>query len=69
MGAGVVWVVAGPPGAGRSSVARLLLARLRPARMRLDREPAAPHHTVDNRLTAPAGLAEQVAGILSRCPN
>jgi predicted kinase len=38
-------------------------------RMRLDREPEAPHHTVDNRLTAPAGLAEQVAGILARCPN
>jgi predicted kinase len=38
-------------------------------RMRLDREPEAPHHTVDNRLTAPAGLAGQVAGILARCPN
>lgn len=34
-------------------------------RMRLDREPEAPHHTIDNRLTAPAGLAEQVAGILA----
>jgi predicted kinase len=39
------------------------------ARMRLDREPPAPHHTVDNRLTAPAGLAEQVTAILARCPN
>ena len=39
------------------------------ARMRLDREPAAPHHTIDNRLTAPAGLADQVAGILARCLN
>jgi predicted kinase len=38
-------------------------------RMRLDREPEAPHHTVDNRLTAPASLAGQVAGILARCPN
>lgn len=34
------------------------------ARMRLDRAPQAPHHTVDNRLTAPASLQEQVAGIL-----
>jgi predicted kinase len=39
------------------------------ARMRLDREPEAPHHTIDNRLTAPAALADQVAGILARCPN
>jgi predicted kinase len=39
------------------------------ARMRLDREPQAPHHTVDNRLTAPAGLAEQVTAILARCPT
>ncbi|HEY0716223.1 MAG TPA: AAA family ATPase [Streptosporangiaceae bacterium] len=38
-------------------------------RMGLDREPEAPHHTVDNRLTAPAALAGQVAGILARCPN
>ena len=38
-------------------------------RMRLDREPAAPHHTVDNRRPAPATLADQVAGILARCPN
>jgi predicted kinase len=33
-------------------------------RMRLDREPQAPHHTVDNRLNAPASLEDQVAGIL-----
>ena len=44
------------------------------ARIRLGREPEAPHHTVDNRLTgpgraAPATLADQVAGILARCPN
>ena len=39
------------------------------ARMRLDREPAAPHHTVDNRLTAPATLDDQVTAILARCPN
>jgi predicted kinase len=38
-------------------------------RMRLDREPEAPHHTIDNRLTAPAPLADQVTGILARCPN
>ena len=38
-------------------------------RMRLDHEPEAPHHTVDNRLTAPADLADQVAGILGECPN
>jgi predicted kinase len=44
------------------------------ARIRLAHEPEAPHHTVDNRLTLPAGaapatLADQVAGILARCPN
>jgi predicted kinase len=33
-------------------------------RMRLDREPEAPHHTVDNRLTAPAALPDQVAALL-----
>jgi predicted kinase len=43
-------------------------------RIRLGREPEAPHHTVDNRLAlptgaAPATLADQVAGILARCPN
>ena len=38
-------------------------------RMRLDIEPAAPHHTVDNRRAAPAPLADQLAGILARCPN
>ena len=39
------------------------------ARMHLDREPRAPHHTVDNRLTAPAGLGQQLTAILARCPN
>jgi predicted kinase len=43
-------------------------------RIRLAHEPDAPHHTVDNRRTlptgaAPATLADQVAGILARCPN
>ena len=38
-------------------------------RMRLDREPQAPHHTVDNRLTAPRTPDEQVAAILGGCPN
>ena len=43
-------------------------------RIKLGREPEAPHHTVDNRLTmpggaAPATLADQVAGILARCPG
>ncbi len=38
-------------------------------RMRLDRAPEALHHTVDNRRAAPATLADQVAGILARCPN
>jgi predicted kinase len=44
------------------------------ARIRLGHEPEAPHHTVDNRRTTPAGaapapLADQLAGILARCPN
>ena len=39
------------------------------ARMRLDQEPQAPHHTVDNRLTAPRTLDEQVTAILGGCPN
>jgi predicted kinase len=35
-------------------------------RMRLDAEPAAPHLTVDNRLTAAASLAGQVAAVVTR---
>jgi predicted kinase len=43
-------------------------------RIKLAHEPDAPHHTVDNRRTTPTGaapatLADQVAGILARCPN
>ncbi len=39
------------------------------ARIKLTHEPEAPHHTVDNRRAAPATLADQVAGILARCPS
>jgi len=39
------------------------------ARMHLDREPAAPHHAVDNRLTAPAALDDQLTEILAGCAN
>ncbi len=36
------------------------------ARMRLDDPPAAPHHVIDNRLTATVPLADQVASLVSR---
>ena len=35
------------------------------ASMRLDREPAAPHHAIDNRLSAAAPLAGQIAALLA----
>jgi len=35
------------------------------ARIRLGAEPAAPHVTVDNRLTAPLALEDQVAGLIT----
>jgi predicted kinase len=36
------------------------------ASMRLDAEPAAPHHTIDNRLDAGAALEAQVAALVRR---
>ena len=36
------------------------------ASMRLDDEPAAPHHTIDNRLAAGAALEAQVSSLLRR---
>jgi len=36
------------------------------ARMRPEAEPAAPHATIDNRLTAPASLEDQVAALAAR---
>jgi len=32
--------------------------------MRLGTEPAAPHHVVDNRLTAAAPLGDQIAALV-----
>jgi len=39
------------------------------ASMRLGTEPAAPHHVVDNRLTAAAPLGEQVAALAGAGPG
>jgi predicted kinase len=39
------------------------------ARMRLDDKPAAPHVLIDNRLTAPAALEDQVASLLRAVSN
>ena len=36
------------------------------ASMRLDAEPTAPHHTIDNRLGADATLEAQVSGLVRR---
>ena len=36
--------------------------------MRLGTEPAAPHHVVDNRLTAAAPLGDQVAALVGTRP-
>jgi hypothetical protein len=39
------------------------------ARMRLDARPAAPHVVIDNRLTSPAPLKDQIATLLSGLPD
>ena len=40
------------------------------ASMRLDAEPAAPHHTIDNRLDASATLEAQVTALIRHlCPE
>jgi predicted kinase len=38
------------------------------ARMRLDDAPAAPHTVIDNRLTSPASLEDQLAALIAASP-
>jgi predicted kinase len=38
------------------------------ARMRLDDTPAVPHDVIDNRLTSPASLEEQLAALVANSP-
>jgi len=39
------------------------------ARMRLDDRPAAPYHLIDNRLTAPVALHDQIACLVAGLPG
>jgi ABC-type molybdenum transport system ATPase subunit/photorepair protein PhrA len=51
-----IWVVAGPPGSGKTVIANMLL----------DQEPPVKHITIDNRLPATHSLQEQLQGMLKK---